>query len=87
MLKIQKLAWIGRKNKRIQRIEKGLPDNTGRPKGAKENLSTFLNKPKNKIIAEHLKNGLKIREIIEMIGCSNKTIIKVKKNLRSMGYL
>jgi hypothetical protein len=79
MLKIQKLAWIGRRKKRSERLEKGLPDNTGRPVGTKENLDKFLNKPKNKIILKYLEEGLTIRKIGELTGCSNKTIIKVKK--------
>lgn len=79
MLKIQKLAWVSRKKKRIERKQLGLPDNTGRPVGTNEDISKFLNKPKNKEIVELLNKGLKIREIVEITGCSNKTIIKVKK--------
>ena len=82
MLKLQRLAWVGRKKKRKERIEKGLPDNTGRPIGTKEDISTFLNKPKNEEIISYLKVGMKIREIVEITGCSNKTIIKVKKQLK-----
>ena len=81
MLKIQRLAWISRRKKRKDRIEQGLPDNTGRPKGSKEDETTFLNKPKNKEIAEYLKEGLTIRKISSITGCSNKTILKVKKQL------
>jgi len=83
MLKIQRLAWVGRKKKREGKIINNLPlDDWGRPKGSKEDISTFLNKPKNIEIAEYLKKGLKIMEIVNLTGCSNKTIIKVKKQMK-----
>lgn len=79
MLKIQRLAWIGRRKKRNERVENGLPDNTGRPIGSKEDLDKFLNKPKNQMIKKYLGEGMTIRKIGELTGCSNKTIIKVKR--------
>lgn len=82
MLKIQTLAKMGRRKKRAERIEMGLEDNTGRPKGSKENSETFINKPKNKNIVELLEKGLTIKKIVEIVGCSNKTVIKVKRQFK-----
>lgn len=87
MLKIQKLAFLGRKKRENELIEKGLPINIwGRPSGTKEDLESFMNKPKNKEIIEYLKKGLKIREIVEITRCSNKTVIKVKKELNKKNH-
>ena len=81
MLKIQKLASIGRKKRKEEKIAMGLPLSyiEGRPKGTLEDETTFLNKPKNREIGEYLKQGLTIKRIIELTGASNKTIIKVRK--------
>lgn len=84
MLKIQRLAKIGRKKKREQRIKEGLPDNTGRPVGSKEDLESFLNKPKNKEIIQCLEKRMTIREIVRIKAVSNKTVIKVKKVLNKI---
>ena len=80
MLKIQRLAWLGRKRKEEEHIEKGLDVPLwGRPKGTEEDMERFLSKPKNKVIIGYLKRGMKINEIVKIIGCSNKTVIKVKR--------
>jgi hypothetical protein len=81
MLKIQKLASIGRKKRKEEKIAMGLPLSyiEGRPKGSVEDETTFLNKPMNREIGEYLKEGLTIKRIIELTGASNKTIIKVRK--------
>jgi DNA invertase Pin-like site-specific DNA recombinase len=52
----------------------------GRKKGTTENDQKFLDKPKNKMILEHLKKDkFTIREISKLCDVSFNTIIKVKK--------
>jgi DNA invertase Pin-like site-specific DNA recombinase len=51
----------------------------GRPINSIEDNKTFLNKPKNKKIAEYLKKGWSMREIAKQLDTSTKTILKVKK--------
>lgn len=51
----------------------------GRPLNSIENQKTFLNKPKNKKIAEYLNKGWTMREIAKQVDASTKTILKVKK--------
>ena len=53
----------------------------GRPLNSIENQKTFLNKPKNKKIAEYLNKGWTMREIAKQVDASTKTILKVKKLL------
>lgn len=56
----------------------------GRPEGTKESEKKFLEKPQTKEIIKKLKKGLTIKEISEIVSCSNKTIIKTKKILEKM---
>ena len=79
MLKIQKLAAIGRKRKVKERIEQGMPTGLGRPFNSNETVEQFLNKPVNLEIKRLLMEGFRIKKIMEMTGVSNKTVIKVKK--------
>ena len=53
----------------------------GRPSNSIEDNKTFLNKPKNKKIAEYLKKGWSMREIANQLDTSTKTILKVKKSI------
>jgi DNA invertase Pin-like site-specific DNA recombinase len=53
----------------------------GRPSNSIEDNKTFLNKPKNKKIAEYLKKGWSMREIAKQLDTSTKTILKVKKSI------
>lgn len=53
----------------------------GRKRGSVESVNKFLSKPKNKKIAEYLKKGYSYREISKIIGCSTKTIGKVKASI------
>jgi DNA invertase Pin-like site-specific DNA recombinase len=55
----------------------------GRKKGTSENDQKFMDKPKNKMILEHLKKDkFTIREISKLCDVSFNTIIKVKKVLQ-----
>ena len=83
MLRMQRLAWIRRKQKGKELLDKGLKTNWGRPVGTKEDTHKFLSKPKNKEIVEYLENKFTIKKIMEITGASNKTIIKIKKILHS----
>ena len=51
----------------------------GRPKGTRENQKDFLNKGKNKKIAELLNKGWSYRQIAKQLDTSTATIQKVKK--------
>jgi DNA invertase Pin-like site-specific DNA recombinase len=51
----------------------------GRPKGTRENQKDFLNKGKNKKIAELLNKGWSYRQISKQLDTSAVTIQKVKK--------
>ena len=51
----------------------------GRPKGTRENQKDFLNKGKNKKIAELLNKGWSYRQIAKQLDTSAVTIQKVKK--------
>jgi DNA invertase Pin-like site-specific DNA recombinase len=58
----------------------------GRKKGTTENDQKFMDKPKNKMILEHLKKDkFTIREISKLLDVSFNTIIKVKKVSQKMG--
>jgi DNA invertase Pin-like site-specific DNA recombinase len=61
----------------------------GRPSNSIEDKKTFLNKPKNKKIAEYLDKGWTMREIAKQVDASTKTILKVKKlvNTESIPHL
>jgi DNA invertase Pin-like site-specific DNA recombinase len=50
----------------------------GRPEGTLESKKEFLNKPKNIEIQKLLERGLRYSEIQKIVGCSPKTIKKVK---------
>lgn len=52
----------------------------GRKNGSKEDMITFLNKPKNKKAIEYLKKGYKAVEISKLINLHINTITKIKKN-------
>jgi DNA invertase Pin-like site-specific DNA recombinase len=51
----------------------------GRPNGSSENQKEFLNKPKSVEIRKYLERGLTYREISKLVGCSMKTVCKVKE--------
>jgi len=53
----------------------------GRPKGTQENQKDFLNKGKNKKIAELLNKGWSYRQISKQLDTSTATIQKVKNTL------
>jgi DNA invertase Pin-like site-specific DNA recombinase len=60
----------------------------GRKKGTNENDETFINKPKNKKILEHLKKEkYTIREISKLCEVSLNTIIKVKKTSQKLSLI
>jgi len=51
----------------------------GRKMGTKEDVLTFLSKPKNKKITELLKKGYRSTEIQKITGASPNTINKIRK--------
>ena len=53
----------------------------GRPDGTSESTKHFLSKPKNQEIVKLLERGLKYSEIQKILGCSPKTILKVKTTI------
>jgi DNA invertase Pin-like site-specific DNA recombinase len=55
----------------------------GRPKGTQENQKDFLNKGKNKKIAELLNKGWSYRQISKQLDTSTATILKVKKEIKN----
>jgi len=60
----------------------------GRKKGTNENDITFINKPKNKMILDHLKKEkYTIREISKLCEVSLNTIIKVKKTSQKLSLI
>jgi DNA invertase Pin-like site-specific DNA recombinase len=60
----------------------------GRKKGTNENDITFINKPKNKMILDHLKKEkYTIREISKLCEVSLNTIIKVKKTSQKLNLI
>lgn len=54
----------------------------GRPEGTSESMKRFMEKPKNKEIFKLLERGLKYSEIQKVVGCSPKTIKKVKEQMK-----
>ena len=54
----------------------------GRPEGTSESMKRFMEKPKNKEIFKLLQRGLKYSEIQKVVGCSPKTIKKVKEQMK-----
>lgn len=59
----------------------------GRPKGTKENIKTYLNKDKSKLIIRYLQKGYTVREIMGIMSCSPNTIKKVKDTYHEMNVL
>ena len=53
----------------------------GRANGTKEDILTFLSKPKNKKAVELLKKGYKNIEVSRIVGIHTNTITKIKKVL------
>lgn len=53
----------------------------GRKKGTKEDVLTFLSKPKNKKVVELLKKGYKGTEIAKIVNIHINTISKIRKNI------
>jgi DNA invertase Pin-like site-specific DNA recombinase len=51
----------------------------GRKKGSKEDLNSFLNKPKHQKVIEYLKKGYKAVEISQLVDVHINTITKIKK--------
>lgn len=56
----------------------------GRRKGAKENVSDFLTKPKNKKALEYLKKGYNKSETAKLVGLNINTITKISKVMGAM---
>lgn len=54
---------------------------TGRKKGSKEDVLSFLSKEKNKKAVEYLKKGFKGVEVSKLTGLNINTITKIKKAL------
>ncbi len=50
----------------------------GRPNGSSESEKEFLEKPKTQQILKLLRKGRTVREITAIVGCSSKTIQKVR---------
>lgn len=50
----------------------------GRPKGTTESEKEFMDKPTSKKIKDYLGDGLTIRDISKVVGCSTSTVQKVK---------
>lgn len=58
---------------------------TGRKIGTTDTPERFLCKPKNQEIVKYLKEGrLSYKEISKIVGCSETTIVKVKKQLEQI---
>jgi DNA-binding NarL/FixJ family response regulator len=79
MLKIQKLAWIGRQKKVKENLERGLPSGLGRPHNTSETIEQFLNKPISVEIKRMVLEGYTVKNITQSLSVSNKTVIKVRK--------
>lgn len=54
---------------------------TGRKKGSKEDVLSFLSKDKNKKAVEYLKKSFKGVEVSKLTGLNINTITKIKKAL------
>lgn len=50
----------------------------GRPKGSTESEKDFMDKSTSKKIKDYLEDGLTIRDISKVVGCSTSTVQKVK---------
>lgn len=50
----------------------------GRPKGTTESEKEFMDKPTSKKIQSYLEDGLSIRDVSKVVGCSTSTVQKVK---------
>ena len=79
MLKIQKLAWIGRQKKVKENLERGLPSGLGRPHNTSETIEQFLNKPISVEIKRMVLEGYTVKNITQSLSVSNKTVTKVRK--------
>ena len=55
----------------------------GRPKGS-EKPKEFLSKPKSKQIMKYLELGMSVRETSKLVGCSTKSVMKVKKYISEL---
>ena len=51
-------------------------DRLGRPNGTKETIREYLEKSQTKEILKNLKQGFTINDIVKIVDCSNKSIIK-----------
>lgn len=51
----------------------------GRVPNSREDVTTYMNKPKSKKIMEMLKQGNSVRSIVRILECSPNTIYKLKK--------
>lgn len=81
MLKIQRLAKIGRQKKVKENLDKGLPSGLGRPFNTSETIEQFLHKPVNIKIKKMVLKGYKVKDITKLLSVSNKTVIKVRKHI------
>ena len=71
-----------RQKKGIEMTKKLFPHKyVGRKQNTKEDRLKFLSKPKNKKAIEYLNMGMKGTEVSKLVGISQKTITKIKKNL------
>lgn len=64
---------------RIAYLAKG--GSLGRPCGSTESEKKFSEKPKTQRILKLLRNGRTVREISAIVGCSSKTVQKVKRTI------
>ncbi len=55
----------------------------GRVQGSKEDIRTFLNKPKVVKTIDYIKKGYKASEISRIVGIHINTITKIKKSLKT----
>lgn len=53
----------------------------GRAPGSVQDVTTYLNKPRTKKMAEMLKQGTSVRSIIRVLECSPNSVYKLKKIL------
>ena len=51
----------------------------GRPCGSNESEKRFLEKTKTQQIVKLLEKGRTVREIVAIVGCSSKTVLKAKR--------
>jgi uncharacterized protein YerC len=75
LLKLRELARIGTQKARANGVV------FGRKVGSKEPIEVWMAKPNIKQIAGLLKDNHSIRDIAKIIGCSTKTVQKVKNKI------